>query len=55
MVTHFSLFAGTSYGQRSLVGCAVHGAAELDTTEQMHAHKHTHTNTDTHIDIDTHT
>jgi len=28
MVTHFSIFAGKSYGQRSLVGCTVHGVAK---------------------------
>ena len=33
MVTHFSVLAGESQGQRSLVGCHLWGGTELDMTE----------------------
>ena len=33
MATHFSVLAGESQGQRSLVGCHLWGGTEPDTTE----------------------
>ena len=33
MANHFSIFAGKSYGQRSLAGNSPWGCKELDTTE----------------------
>ena len=33
MTTHFSILAGESHGQRSLVGYSPWGRKELDTTE----------------------
>ena len=38
MATHFSILAGESHGQRSLVGYSSQGRKEWDTTEAM---KHT--------------
>ena len=35
MATHFSILAGESHGQRSLVGYSQWGLKELDTTESL--------------------
>ena len=35
MATHFSVIAGKSHGQRSLVGCSPWGHKESDPTEQL--------------------
>ena len=40
MVTHSSILAEESHGQRSLVGYSPRGLKELDTTVQLHFHFH---------------
>ena len=43
MVTHSSILAWKSHGQRSLAGYSLWGHKESDTTLTEHAHTHTHT------------
>ena len=43
MVTHSSVLAGKSHGQRSLVGYSPGGCKESDITERARVHKHKNT------------
>ena len=43
MVTHSSILAWKSHGQRSPAGYSLWGRKESDTTTTEHAHTHTHT------------